>query len=286
MARRITLRSFTAEKENPLGFALGKEGLFSFVAIPLLPSTTISQRIKIGTTAIILALIEEGENLPAFELEDPVRAIKEISRDTLLKHSVKLSDGRQFTAIEIQKDYLDAAHRFYASHELDPMTKDILVKWESVLRRLEEEPMELSREIDWVIKKQLMLSYQERKKCDWGDPRISMMDLQYHDLRPEKGLYYALERKGFVERIVMDEEIARAQQMPPVDTRAYFRATCLKKFPNAVYAASWSSILFDVGNTTIKKIPLMEPLRGTEQLTRSLLEASNTVEELLSNLVA
>jgi proteasome accessory factor A len=242
--------------------------------------------LKIGTAAIVLTLIEEEENLPTLELEDPVRAVKEISRDVTLKQSVKLSDGRQFTAIDVQKEYLDAAHRFYARHELDPMTKDILIKWENVLRRLAGEPMELSREIDWVIKRQLMLSYQERKKCDWGDPRISMMDLQYHDLRPEKGLYYALERKGFVERIVLDEEIARAQQTSPVDTRAYFRATCLKKFPSEVYAASWSSILFDVGNTTIKKIPLMEPLRGTEQLTRSLFEASNTVEELLSNLVA
>jgi Pup amidohydrolase len=241
--------------------------------------------LKTGTTAIVLALIEEGEELPSLDLDDAVRAIKEISRDTSVRQSVKMSDGRQFTAIEIQREYLEAAHRFYSRHELEPMTKDILIKWEHVLERLGEEPMELSREIDWVIKKQMMLSYQERKKCDWGDPRISMMDLQYHDIRPEKGLYYALERKGFVERIVMDEEIAKAQLAPPVDTRAYFRAMCLKKFPNEIYATSWSSILFDVGNTSIKKIPLMEPMRGTEQLTRPLLEASNSVEELLSHLV-
>ena len=240
--------------------------------------------LKIGTTAIILTLIEEEESLPALELEDPVSAIKEVSRDTTLKRLVKLADGRQLTAVEIQKNYLEAAHRFYSRRELDPLTKDILIKWENVLRRLAEEPMQLSREIDWVIKRQLMLSYQERKNCDWEDPRISMMDLQYHDLRPEKGLYYALERKGYVERIVMDEEIARAEQIPPADTRAYFRAMCLKKFPKEVFAVSWSSVLFDMGNSAIKKIPLMEPLRGTEQLTRPLLEASNNVEELLSSL--
>ena len=240
--------------------------------------------LKVGATAIMMTLIEEQETLPVFELDDPVAAIKEVSRDTMLKHPIKLRNGRKFTALEIQKEFLEAAHRFYARHELDLVTKEILGKWEEVLRKLEEEPMQLHREIDWVIKKQLLLSYQEKKRCDWADPRISMMDLQYHDVRPDKGLYYTLERKGFVERITTDEEIARAEQNPPSDTRAYFRAMCLKKFPEEVYAASWSSVLFDMGNDTIKRIPLMEPLRGTEMLTQSLFESSNSVEELLSQL--
>lgn len=179
---------------------------------------------------------------------------------------------------------MEAAHRFYARHELDLVTKDILVKWEDVLRRLGEEPMQLCREIDWVIKKKLMLSYQEKKNCSWSDPRISMMDLQYHDVRYDKGLYYTLERKGQVERITTDEEISRSERLPPFDTRAYFRAMCLQKFPEQIYAASWSSILFDVGNTTIKKVPLMEPLRGTQLLTEALFNSANTVEELLSQL--
>jgi len=111
-----------------------------------------------------------------------------------------------------------------------------------------------------------------------------MMDLQYHDLRPEKGLYAALEKDQYVDRLTTDREIEQAEQNPPTDTRAYFRGSCLKKFPKEVYAASWSSILFDVGNTTIKKVPLMDPLRGTESLTRTLLESAQSVEEVLSRL--
>jgi proteasome accessory factor A len=111
-----------------------------------------------------------------------------------------------------------------------------------------------------------------------------MMDLQYHDLRSEKGLYAALEKDHYVDRLITDREIEEAEQNPPTDTRAYFRGTCLKKFPKEVYAVSWSSILFDVGNTTIKRVPLMEPLRGTQSLTRSLLESARSVEEVLSRL--
>lgn len=243
-----------------------------------------STYIKLGATAILLTLIEENWPLPELELEDPVRSIKEVSRDIDLKTTIRLSDGRKFTAVEIQRLYLEAAHRFFEKHELDQTTRDVLKKWEEVLDRLEEDPMQLSRQIDWVIKLKLIQSYMERKKCGWGDSRLAMMDLQYHDLRPEKGLYAALEKDRYVDRLTTDREIEQAEQNPPTDTRAYFRGSCLKKFPKEVYAASWSSILFDVGNTTIKKVPLMDPFRGTESLTRTLLESAQSVEEVLSRL--
>jgi proteasome accessory factor A len=111
-----------------------------------------------------------------------------------------------------------------------------------------------------------------------------MLDLQYHDVRPEKGLYYTLERGNLIDRLLPDSEIDRAERQPPPDTRAYFRGQCLTRYARSVYAASWTSVLFDVGNTTIKRIPLMDPLRGTESLTRELLEASETAESLLARL--
>jgi hypothetical protein len=113
-----------------------------------------------------------------------------------------------------------------------------------------------------------------------------MLDLQYHDIRPEKGLYFTLERGNHIDRIVSDAEIVRAETQAPADTRAYFRAACVKKWPHEVYAASWTSVLFDVGNAAVKKVPLMEPLRGTESLTKGLLDESETVESLLVNLKA
>ena len=113
-----------------------------------------------------------------------------------------------------------------------------------------------------------------------------MLDLQYHDVRPEKGLYFTLERGHHIERIVSDAEVLRAESNAPLETRAYFRAACVKKWPQEVYAASWTSVLFDVGNAAIKRVPLMEPLRGSESLTKGLLDESDTVESLLAKLKA
>jgi proteasome accessory factor A len=123
-----------------------------------------------------------------------------------------------------------------------------------------------------------------RKDVAFDDQRISMLDLQYHDLRVDKGLYYRLERDGYVERLLTDEEIRRAMCAPPTDTRAYFRGTCLRKFPTQVYGASWTSILLDSGESTVKRIPMIEPMRGTRKLVGEILERSDSVAELLERL--
>jgi proteasome accessory factor A len=245
-----------------------------------------STYLKVGTMMVILSMLEEDYPIPLLELEDPIRAIREISRNTDLKNKVKLRDGREYTAIQIQREYLQAATQYLASRETDEVTRDVLTKWGYVLDKLEEEPMHLSRELDWVIKKELLLSYMKKKNCGWDDPRISLMDLQYHDLRLDRGLYYALERGNYVETIVTQEDTVRAREIPPSDTRAYFRAMCLKKFSKEVYAASWTSVLFDIGNTTIKRVPLMEPLKGNQQLVGNILEQSSTVQELLERIAS
>ena len=161
---------------------------------------------------------------------------------------------------------------------------DLLEKWQYVLDRLAEDPMSLNRELDWVIKRDLINSYIARKGCSFDDQRVFMIDLQYHDLRRDKGLYATLERQGYVERIVTDEEILLALKTPPADTRAYFRGMCLQKYPNEVYGVSWSSILFDTGDLAVKRIPMAEPLRGTQKLVGEVLERSETAAELLENI--
>ncbi len=240
--------------------------------------------LKVGTIAILLEMIEAGADLPQVEMDDPVHAIKAVSRDLRMNASLKRADGRATTALDIQHAYLKAAMDFYACHELSQITKDILVRWEEVLGKLAQDPMQLGRELDWVAKRQMMQAYMERKGCGWDDPRVALLDLQYHDVRPDRGLYYTLERNNRVDRLVSDADIAKAEHTAPTGTRAYFRGNCLKKFPESVYGCSWTSVLFDVGNTTIKKIPLMEPLRGTESLTRELLEGSDSAEALLAKL--
>jgi len=129
-------------------------------------------------------------------------------------------------------------------------------------------------------------SYMDRKGCGWDDPRTKLMDLQYHDVRPERGLFYALERGHHIDRIVPDADIARAEFTPPPGTRAYFRGRCASQFAKSLYGASWTSLLFDVGNTTVKKVPLMDPHRGTQALTGGLLDTVDSVDALIEKLKA
>jgi proteasome accessory factor A len=115
---------------------------------------------------------------------------------------------------------------------------------------------------------------------------MKLMDLQYHDIRPERGLFYTLERSDLIQRIVREDDIQRAEDTPPLGTRAYFRGRCASRFAKSLYGASWTSLLFDVGNTTIKKVPLMDPYRGTRALTGELLDTVESVEVLLDKLKA
>jgi len=240
--------------------------------------------LKVGTTAIVLAMVEDGFIKRDLALEDPVRAIKEISHDVACKRRVKLKRGKEFSAIEIQREYLDLALEYYQGQERSPQVADLLEKWQYVLDKLAEDPMQLHRELDWVIKRELINSYIDRKGCSFDDQRVFMMDLQYHDLRRDKGLYSTLERQGYVDRIVTDEEILVAVKSPPADTRAYFRGMCLQKYPNEVYGVSWSSVIFDTGDLAVKRIPMSDPTRGTQKLVAEVLERSDTAAELLENI--
>jgi proteasome accessory factor A len=239
-----------------------------------------------GATALVLSMIEDGAITKDLSLRDPVRAIKEISHDPTCKREVHLDRGPRLSAVQIQREYLEMALAWTASRAIDPITKDVLVKWRYVLERLERDPMELSREIDWVIKKSLIESFMERKELDWGSPQVQMMDLQYHDVRPDKGLYHVLERKGQVERIVSDDEISAAITRPPEDTRAYFRGECLRRYAPQVFGVNWDSISFGVEDEPIKRILMAEPLKGSKIHVQELLEMSPTAAELVKNLRA
>jgi Pup amidohydrolase len=244
----------------------------------------VTTYLKVGITAIILAMVEDGFIRKDLALEDPVRAIKEISHDTTCRRKVRLKQGLEISAVELQREYLGLALDYYATAEQSPQVSDLLERWQSVLDRLAEDPMACARELDWVIKQQLISSYRTRKDIGFTDQRLSLLDLQYHDLRLEKGLYYTLEREGYVDRLLSDAEILQAMTQPPTDTRAYFRGMCLQKFPEQTYGASWSSILLDTGESTVKKIPMAEPGRGTRKLVGDILERSDSVAELLERL--
>ena len=151
-----------------------------------------------------------------------------------------------------------------------------------MLAGLESDPMSLSSQLDWVAKLRLLDGYRERHGLEWSDARMAAMDLQYHDLRPDRGL---AARVG-LERLVTEEEAAWATTHPPPDTRAYFRGECLRRFPDAIVAANWDSLVFDIGGDPLRRVPMMEPLRGTRDVVGSLLERCTSAAELIAALDA
>ncbi len=202
--------------------------------------------LKVGTTAIILEMIEDDFITPNFSLRNPVRAIKDISRDLTCREQVPLNNGKKYSALELQKEYLELAHRYYSTRQKSEMITDILDKWEEVLTKLEEEPMQLDRKVDWVTKMNLLKAYGERTKqpSETSGDRMLMLDLQYHDIRRDKGLYYLLERKGKVERVTTDEAIDKAMVDPPQNTRAKMRGELIKlaKMKRIPYDLDWNYI--------------------------------------------
>lgn len=239
--------------------------------------------LKVGTTAVVLALIEDGVIGNRFELQEPVKFLKEVSRDLSCKKELKLESGKKLTPVQMQYEYLNLAKAHLPLSELDPVTKDVLVKWEYTLDRLAEDAMLLDKHLDWVIKKSLIEAYMDRHKLDWKDHRIMMLDLQYHDIRPSKGLYYRLLKAGSVERIVTPSEIVSAISNPPLDTRAYFRGTCLKKYAAEVYGASWNSMIFDSADSSLDKIFMPDPSKGTKEIVGELLENCGSATELIKH---
>jgi proteasome accessory factor A len=240
--------------------------------------------LKLGATALVLGMIED-EFLPrTFTLRDPVAALKAISRDLTCRHPVELDDGTTISPVALQWEYWAAAERYCATYAVEPWGLDVLQRWEYVLRHLEQDPLSLARELDWVIKWRLLTSYMARHGDNWESARVSMLDLQYHDIRREKGLYYVLERKGEVERIVTDEEIDLAIDEPPSDTRAYLRGMCLKKFRQQVFSVNWDSLAFNLDEGDIKRIALEDPFQGTKAQVADAIEAATSAAEFVATL--
>jgi proteasome accessory factor A len=165
------------------------------------------------------------------------------------------------------------------------MTADVLDRWESVLTRLAEDPMLTARELDWVAKLQLLEGYRTRDGLSWGHPRLQLVDLQYSDVRAERGLYNRLAARGRMLRLVAEQDVLRAIENPPEDTRAYFRGRCLRQYPEAIAAASWDSVIFDIpGHESLQRVPTLEPLRGTRAHVGGLLDRCRTAAELVAAL--
>jgi proteasome accessory factor A len=245
----------------------------------------VSTYLKVGTTAIVLAMIEDdwfGDR--ELSLAAPVQAIRRVSHDLSLSEAQPMADGTTMTAIEIQWELLDLARKYAEDRGLECVNEsvgaDVLARWEATLTALETDPSSLANQLDWVAKHRLLEGYRDRHGLDWDDHKLAAMDLQYHDVRPEKSL---AARVG-LERLTTDESVDAAITEPPRDTRAYFRGRCLQKWASWVAAANWDSLVFDLGSDPLRRVPMMEPLKGTAEFVDRLLEECNSPAELIERL--
>ncbi|HEX8076925.1 MAG TPA: proteasome accessory factor PafA2 family protein, partial [Chthoniobacterales bacterium] len=216
--------------------------------------------LKVGTTALVLELIERGK-APRVEIAQPVNATKSISRDQDYDWTIELSDGRKISAVDVQRLYLKAAQQ---EHEGDSEHAWLLREWETVLDDLERDVVSASDRIDWVAKKSLLSSFREEEKLEWSDPWLQAIDLEYHNIQPDQGLFYELQRQGSMQRFVSEDDINEAMFSPPETTRAWFRGRAVAKFNHAISSLQWDEIAFsDRKQSRVVKLP--EPA-GDERL--------------------
>ena len=240
--------------------------------------------LKLGTTALMLAALEDGALPDALDLFDPVKACWGVSHDLTLGKRLELDGGGTSTALELQFRYLEWLTKYVEKELDDPVWQDVIAEWERVLAGLESDAASLADTLDWVAKKRLLDGYVARDGLDWTGAKLRALDLQYHDIDPERGLYNLLSQRGSVRRLFTDRQIEDATNDPPEGTRAYFRGRCVRDFADSLVGANWDSMVFDVGEAHLKRIPMMEPLRGTAAMVGTILDEAEDAADLLDRL--
>ncbi|PTT70062.1 depupylase/deamidase Dop, partial [Arthrobacter sp. HMWF013] len=247
--------------------------------------------LKFGTTAMVLSLIEAGL-APKVEVHEPVAALQAISHDTTLTATLRLLDGRRVTALDLQWMYHEAAAKLAQDTGVgdavdgDGHTHEVLDRWAATLTQLDSDRKSAAASVEWLAKLSLLEGYRDRDNLAWDDARMGLVDLQWADIRPEKGLYYRFLARNRMQRIVDDSSIATAVTEPPSDTRAFFRGRCISTFGKDVVGASWDSVIFDVpGYGRLQRVPTREPLRGTRALTGGLFARHRTAGPFLAELL-
>jgi proteasome accessory factor A len=231
--------------------------------------------LKVGACSILLRMLEDPKVvLRDMTLENPIRAIREISHDLTCRRRVRLANGREASALEIQSEYLNRAMRYADHHELSTLEKQALTMWEHCLVQIEKDPLSLDRECDWVIKYKLIESYRERHGLALADPRVALVDLQYHDVNRSRGLFYRMQKRNLVERIVTDDDIAHAVEYPPETTRARLRGEFIRRAKERKrdYTVDWVHLKLNdqAQRTVLCKDPFKAHDERVEKLIASL----------------
>ncbi len=249
----------------------------------------VANLLKVGSTALVLGAIEADDLGDDLALENPVPTLQAISHDPSLRQQVRLIDGRVMSGLELLWSYHERVASHLTRHEPpEPESvNEVMTWWERVLTALEQDPMSASPWVDWVAKLAILEGYRQRDDLSWRDPRLAAIDIQWSDVRPERGLARRLEGNGRIERLIDAAEVERAVSDPPPTTRAWFRGECVRRYRPHVASASWEGIVFDLpGAATLHRVATADPLRGTAELAQDLLERSPDAQTLLAELTA
>ena len=236
--------------------------------------------LKIGTTAMVLNLLEREIFPYDLGLGDPVWALKEISRDPTHKWILARQNGRTISAIDIQRVYLALAQRHLSG--LDEESDWVLDAWERTLDDLESDPMQLSDRLDWVAKKWLLDAFRESENLTWNDPWLQSLDLEYHNIDPNRGLYFDLEQQGRMQRVLTDDQIERARLTPPIDTRAKARAALVKTLSEnrMRYIVDWDSVYLENERHLSLRDPFCTYDEEAAELSREIRVESRTIDAM------
>ena len=231
--------------------------------------------LRIGATSIILRMLEEDKAAwRDMTLENPIRAIREISHDVTCKRRVRLSNGRELSGLEIQAEYFERALKFAKRRGLSPQEQQALDMWGHVMTGLEKDPLTLDREIDWVVKHNLLEAYRAKNQIPFTHPRIALMDLAYHDVNRERSLYSLMEQRGLVERMTDEDAISDAMINPPQTTRARLRGEFIKRAKERKrdYTVDWVHLKLNdqAQRTVLCKDPFKSHDDRVEKLIASL----------------
>jgi proteasome accessory factor A len=228
--------------------------------------------LKVGACSIILRMLEEPSVVMRdMTLENPIRAIREISHDMTCRRRVRLANGREASALEIQQEYLDRALRYAETRGLSPLEQKALEMWEHCLNGLERDPLSLGREIDWVIKHNLIEAYREKHGLPLAHPKVALMDLQYHDVNRDRGLFYRMQDRGLVERTCTDADINRAVEEPPQTTRARLCGEFIKRAKERKrdYTVDW--VHLKLNDQAQRTVLCKDPFRSEDERVDKLI---------------
>jgi len=229
--------------------------------------------VKIGTTAALLQMIEADVVFRDLSLENPIRAIREISHDPSCRRLVRLANGRELSALDIQWEYLERVMRYSRTTGFPAQVEQAIGMWEHLLTGLEKDPMSLNREVDWVMKLHLIEKYQARHDLAMSSARLGLLDLAYHDVNRDRGLYYLMERRGMTERVVTDEQVSEAMTTPPATTRARLRGSFIKaaKAKKRDFTVDW--VHLKLNDQAQRTVLCKDPFRAVDERVEKLIES-------------